>query len=89
MKKFRFALLALAVSAITFAFTPSSAKGPTATVYAFNYTTGAYMGSGSSTAALKAAFCPGANTQFCARVYNDKTAQDEPIGPVVDVIKKP
>ncbi len=89
MKKFRFALLALAVSAITFAFTPSSAKGPTATLYAFNYTTGTYMGSGASVAALKAAFCPGADDQFCARVYNAIDAQNRPVGPVVDLIKKP
>lgn len=89
MKKFRFALLALAVSAITFAFTKAPAKGPTATLYAFNYTTGAYMGSGSSVAALKSAHCPGADLQNCARVYDDKTAQNQPAGSLVAIILKP
>lgn len=88
MKKFRFALLALAVSAITFAFTPSPAKGPTATLYAFNMT-GAYLGSGPSIAALKAAFCPGADQQNCALVYNAIDAQNQPVGAPIATIRKP
>ncbi|MBX2924118.1 MAG: hypothetical protein KF746_18100 [Chitinophagaceae bacterium] len=90
MKKFRFALLALGVAAVTFAFTPtsSSKKAPTATVYAFS-NTGMYLGSATDTTSLKNTLCPGANEIFCAQVWTQKTAQDKPAGTRLPDIKKP
>ena len=89
MKKLRFALLAIAVLALTFAFTTAPEKtGPTATVYAFN-TAGVYLGSANSLAALKASHCPGRDEVLCCRVYADKDAQDQPVGPLIAIIYKP
>lgn len=90
MKKFRFALLALGVAAITFAFTPSSSSknGPTAILYAFS-PVGTYLGSAPDTMTLKNQLCPGANQIICARVWTDKTPDNQPSGTLIGEIKKP
>ncbi|HTN05690.1 hypothetical protein [Agriterribacter sp.] len=88
MKKFRFALLALAVLIFTFAFTPKPEKAPLVTVYAFT-ATGVFVGSASSVSILKAAFCPGANEIFCLQVWTSKTEDDQPAGTRLPDIKKP
>lgn len=88
MKKFRFALLALVVSAATFSFTPSSPKAPLSTVYAFT-SSGTLMDSASSRAALKIKLCPGEDLVFCAEVWTSKTAQNQPAGEQLEDIKKP
>ncbi len=88
MKRFRFALLALAVSAVTFAFTPAPEKAPSATYYAFT-ATGVFIGSAASISALKTAHCPGANKIFCAQVWTGKSAQNQPAGTRMPDLKKP
>ncbi|MBW7941212.1 MAG: hypothetical protein H3C64_02190 [Candidatus Kuenenia stuttgartiensis] len=90
MKKFRFVLLALAVAAVSFAFTPSlvSPKGPTAMVYAFT-PEGVYLGSASDVTALKNTLCPGADRVKCAQVWTSKTIDDLPAGTQLPDIKKP
>jgi hypothetical protein len=90
MKKFRFALLALGVAAITFAFTPSpvSKNGPTATVYAFDGS-GIFIQSAPDTMTLKRNLCPGANQILCAEVWTDKTPSGEPTGTHLGTIRKP
>lgn len=90
MKKFRFALLALIVAAITFAFTPKplSLKAPAATVYAFA-PNGTFLGSAPNIAAVKSALCPGANDVVCAEVWSSKTVENEPAGIFLGTVKRP
>lgn len=90
MKKIGFALLALVVAAITFAFTtsPSSQEAPTATVYAFD-ASGVYIGSGADITAIKNSHCPGDDMIFCAEVWSGKTPQNLPAGRRLGEVKKP
>jgi len=88
MRKVRFALLALAVSALTFAFTAAPEKASFATYYAFDVS-GNLIGSASSISALKAAHCPGANQVFCAQVWTSKDAQNHPAGTRLEDLMKP
>lgn len=90
MKKFRFAMLALAVLAFTFAFTssPYSKKASTAQVYAFT-ASGTLIDSANTRATLKINLCPGEDLIFCAEVWTSKTAQNEPAGEQLEDIKKP
>ena len=88
MKKFRFALLALAVSIFTFAFTPKPEKAPLATVYAFD-STGVFVGSASSVLILKNAFCPGVDEIFCLEVWTSMTVDGHPAGTRLPDIQKP
>jgi hypothetical protein len=88
MKKFRFVLLALGVAAITFAFTPSTEKAPTSTVYAFS-ATGTLMGSAASESILKEDLCHGPNQQFCTQVWTAKDSLDRPAGTRLTDIQKP
>lgn len=69
MKNFRFLLLALAVSAITFAFTAAPEKSTSTTTYYAFTSAGVLLGSASTEAALKAEHCPGPDTKFCAEVW--------------------
>lgn len=90
MKKYRFALLALTVSAITFAFTPSdlSKKTSMSTVYAFS-SSGILMDSAGTRAELKSRLCPGADQIFCAEVWTSKTVNNEPAGTQLQDLQKP
>ncbi|MCO5239436.1 MAG: hypothetical protein M9904_05225 [Chitinophagaceae bacterium] len=90
MKKIGFALLALVVAAITFAFTtsPSSQEAPTATVYAFD-ASGNFIDSASDTMTLKSKLCPGINRVFCAEVWSAKTPDNQPAGTHITDLKKP
>ncbi|HTN05691.1 hypothetical protein [Agriterribacter sp.] len=88
MKKFRFALLALAVSTITFAFTPSSPNASLATVYGFT-PSGVFLGSAASVSILKSSHCPGADEIVCAQVWTSMTEDGQPAGTRLPDIKKP
>ncbi|HRO46341.1 hypothetical protein [Agriterribacter sp.] len=88
MKKFRFVLLALAVSAITFAFTASPEKASFADVHAFT-STGIYIDSAPDVMTLKNDNCPGSDQVFCAQVWTQKTAQNKPAGTRLPDILKP
>lgn len=91
MKKIGFALLALVVAAITFAFTKAPEKRENAsavTYYAFD-ATGTLLGSAGSTNALKSLLCPGANTNFCAQVWDSIDVNQQPAGLRQADIKKP
>ncbi|MBX2924117.1 MAG: hypothetical protein KF746_18095 [Chitinophagaceae bacterium] len=89
MKKFRFALLALGVAAITFAFTPaqSPSKTPAAMMYVFN-ASGVLIGTAPSTEILKTVLCPGSDQIFCAQIWTSKTIDNHPAGIRVADIKK-
>ena len=88
MKKFRFALLALGVAVISFAFSPSTKVSSFATVYAFD-SDGNFMGSAISESALKNQLCPGADQILCAEVWTSKAANGEPAGTRLEDIQKP
>ena len=90
MKKFRFALLALGVAAMAFAFTPSPStkKAPTASVYAFD-SSGLLIDSAGSRDELKSRLCPGPDETFCAEVWTSKTINGEPAGTQLQDLKKP
>lgn len=90
MKKFRFAFLALVVSAIAFAFTPfpSYKTSPTTIVYGFG-PSGMLLDSASSRELLKEQICPGANETFCAQVWTSKTEDNEPAGTRLEDLEKP
>lgn len=88
MKKFRFALLALAVSIFTFAFTSKPEKVSLVTVYGFN-AAGNFMGSASSVSILKAAFCQGLDEIFCLQAWTSMTENDQPAGKRLPDIQKP
>lgn len=88
MKKFRFVLLALAVAAVSFAFTPSPQEVTLSSVYAFT-ASGVYLGSASSTTALKNTLCTGDDETFCAQIWTLKTSTNEPAGTRLEDMKKP
>lgn len=88
MKKFRFALLALGASVLTFAFTPSHNVAQFSTVYGFDLQ-GNLMDSASSEAELKAQLCPGVDEIVCAQVWTSLTVDEKPAGTRLPDIKKP
>lgn len=88
MKKFRFTLLAFAIAAVTFAFTPSPQNSSLATVYAFT-PAGVFLSSASSVSILKAAHCPGADEVICAQVWTSMNEDEQPAGTRLPDIQKP
>ncbi len=88
MKKFRFAVLALIVSASTFAVNASPEKAALAEVHAFT-ASGTYLLSAPSTMAIKNTVCPGPDEIFCVQVWTQKTAQNKPAGTRLTDIQKP
>lgn len=88
MKRSLFGLLALAVSALTFAFTPAPEKAPSSMLYAFT-ASGAYLGSAPTFPMLKASICPGANIIFCAQVWTGINHLYQPHGSRMDDLMMP
>ncbi len=88
MKKFRFALLALVVSAATFAFTPAPEVSLFDTVYAFDLNDD-LIDSASSREELKNQLCPGDDEVFCAQVWTSKTIDNKPAGTQLANLEKP
>lgn len=90
MKKFRIGLpaLALAVAVAASAFTPTGVT-PKTTDPMFHWFSPSNTYLGQRTEAAQEALCPGSGIT-CARGYDDKTANNQPIGPVkVEVEKQP